>query len=133
MRQQIINEIKDSKAEGNMISYSTKVVIRGKQKFAIFRGIAVDVTRLNYSDLGNGFGFVPVHIDGKYILATPDCDECGEKILCVNIFKDRHNKKIKLMQFLPCRWIYVKELELSNSEINDNIIDELDNGQLNIR
>lgn len=130
MRKKIINELNGYNHDE--ISYSSNIIARGKQKFAIFGNTAFDVSRRNYNDLQHGMGFVPVRLNGEYVLLTEDYgDGINQKILCFHIFLNR-GKTVRILQWLSVGWLYASELQLPIHEINQKIMDEIDTGCLNL-
>lgn len=110
--------------------WSDKTVKRGKQTFAIFGNTAYDVSKMkfNYDETCvPGTGKLCVPINGKFLAEFPDEGKSG--IMGMYIIS-RNGKKIWTEPcFVPCGWLYTEELKLTNNEILQNMIDEIDAGK----
>lgn len=124
------NFIKEQKNDDFFLyEWSTKTVKRGKQIFAIFGSIAYDVTKLKFypkSDI-KGTGRLCISIKGNYFAQF--CNEGESGILGMYIIS-RKGKIVKVFPtFVCCSWIYTSELQLTNEEIEENIINDIAEGK----
>jgi hypothetical protein len=109
--------------------WSDRVIQRGNQTFAVFGSIAYDVTKLKFhSDVDvSGTGKLCVPIKERYLGQFPDEGDSG--ILGLYIVYRRNEKRLIKKCFVPCGWVYTRELTLSNSEIKNNIIEDVIRGE----
>jgi hypothetical protein len=130
----MLNQFKKFSAEqkyDGFCSYewSNRVIVRGKQTFAVFGELAYDVTKQKFTVDNQlpGTGKLCVAINGKYLAQFPDEGQSG--IMGMYIIS-RNGKKIKSEPtFVPCGWLYTSELDLTNAEIAENIIDDVIDGK----
>jgi len=112
--------------------WSDRIVARGFQLFAIFGDLAYDVTKLkfNYDETCvPGTGKLCVPVGGRYLAQFPD--EARSGIMGMYIVHDRR-KGVNVKSdptFVPCGWLYTEELKLTNEEINQNIVEDIENGE----
>lgn len=117
--------------ENGFFSYewSDRVILRGKQAFAVFGDIAYDVSKQKFTleDQLPGAGKICVPVKGRYLAEFPDEGQSG--IMGMYIIT-RKGKNISTgPSFVPCGWLYTKELQLKNDEIQQNIADDIEAGE----
>jgi hypothetical protein len=107
--------------------WSERVVVRGKQTFAIFGSLAYDVSKMkfNYDETCvPGTGKLCVSIAGRYLARFPDEGRSG---IMGTFIINRKNKNVNCgPTFVPCGWLHTEELNLTNEEIKQNIFDDND-------
>ena len=114
--------------------WSDRIVKRGKQVFAIFGSTAYDVSKVKFIDplalprdaVCSGKLCVP--IKGRYLGEFPDEGQCGV-MGCYIINKKGGAKRPIYPCFITCGWLHTDELKLSNEEIMDNIIEDVEAGE----
>lgn len=110
--------------------WSDRVVRRGKQVFAVFGGIAYDVSKMkfNYDETCvTGTGKICVPVCGRYLAQMPDEGQSG--IMGMYII-NRKGKNVTVgTTFVPCGWLFTEELELTNYEIKENIFNDIARGE----
>ena len=122
---------KKQKNDG-FVSYewSTSVINRGKQTFAVFGCMAYDVSKMKFNydkTCIPGTGKLCVSLNGRYLAQFPDEGQSGIMGLYV---LDRKGKKIVSdPTFVPCGWLHAEELKLTNTEVEQNIIDDIEAGK----
>ena len=107
--------------------WSDKVIQRNKQTFACFGDIAYDVSKLKFYDSPKGTGRLCVPIKGRYLAEFPDEGQSG--IMGLYIVDVRGKIKKSSPTFVTCGWVHTKELNLTNQEIKDNIIEDIERGE----
>lgn len=131
----MLNEFKKFASEqknNGFVEYkwSDRVVVRGKQVFAVFGHIAYDVTKMKFDfdeTCHPGMGKICVPIGGKFLGSFPDEGKSG--IMGMYILH-RNGKNIKTNPtFVHCGWLWTEELKLTNNEIKMNIIADIENGK----
>jgi hypothetical protein len=132
MRNEIKKEIEEEKKDSD-IFFSDEIIMRGKQKFVSFEGLAnqntvYDITKniMEIESVGGTYkyflGIVAIKFDGKYVLKR---NEWETKILCCMI-SNRKGKKLKHLSWQSMGWLYKSELKLSNEEISRNVSEHLE-------
>lgn len=109
--------------------WSSKVVKRGNQLFAVFGSIAYDVTKTKFTEEGCslGDGKLCVPINGRYLAEFPDEGSSG--IMGMYIITRNGRRAVLNPSFVPCGWIYTEELELNREQIRENIINDVLDGK----
>lgn len=110
--------------------WSERIIVRGNQTFAIFGDTAYDVSKqkFNYDKTCiAGSGKLCVPIKGKYLAEFPDEGRSGIMGLCIVTRKGKNIRTEPM--FVPCGWLHTEELKLTNEEILDNIIDDVERGE----
>lgn len=102
---------------------STAIVQRGEQTFAVFgngrRGIARDVTGWDDDESTGTVGIV----DGHAWEQVPDEGQCGVLMLVL----DKHRNRW-IACWPPLRWLWASELNLTDAEIAERIVGEIEAG-----
>lgn len=125
-------EFVDENIEDVYVEWSEKVIKRGPQTFAIFGCIAFDVSKMKFTspECNPGCGKLCVPINGKYLAVLPDEGRSG--IMGCYVIPDKKNKGKNILShpcFVSCGWLYTEELNLTNEEIEDNIINDVLQGE----
>jgi len=113
--------------------WSDRVVKRGAQVFAVFGHIAYDVTKMRFEtpagdDPGHrGCGRICVPIDGRYFAGFPDEGTCG--VMGCYIVNRKGVNQFVGPAFVTCGWLHTKELELTNQQIAENIVEDIEAGK----
>lgn len=110
---------------GVRYEWSSRVVRRGRQTFAVFGSVAYDVSKQKFSDDGTGKLCVP--IDGRYLAQFPDEGRCGVLGMYVMDFRGGRTKTDPC--FVPCGWIETEELQQTDRQISENIAEEIMAGE----
>lgn len=111
--------------------WSTEIVQRGKQTFALFGRIAREVMAAGsycYDDIS--FDDVPVVVDGRMLLQDPDEGQSG--VLYLRRITTLHGKPYSgewYATYVPTAWLWATELKLSDEAIMENIEAEIDEGR----
>lgn len=112
--------------------WSSRIVVRRRQTFAIFGDFAYDVSRQSFEGLDGpgthrGEGKICVPVNGRYFLESPDEGSTG--IMGCYVLHRRGKTIITDPSFVPCGWLYTSEINLTNNEIFQNMIDEIADGE----
>jgi hypothetical protein len=105
--------------------WSDRIVIRRKQTFAVFGDIAYDVSKMKFDGPGTGKICVPVH--GQFLAQFPDEGATG--IMGCYILHHKNQNTFVGPSFVPCGWLHTEELNLTNKEIQNNIIENIAQGK----
>lgn len=111
--------------------WSQGIVLRGDRRFAAFDVIAMEVLDA-HSVTGDAVSFddVPVLIDGKMLLQSPDEGNIGILYLRrITMLKGKPQSGEWYPCYVNTGWLWTKELGLSNEEIRSNIEDEIAQGR----
>lgn len=125
MRQKInerIQEISESRSACNGFVYydeSSKIVLRKKEQFAIFGSIAYKLNRLHNEECL----ILPVILKGKVWGEFPEEGSSG----LLHVFYNKEKERWCCF-YMSCGWLHTDELEITNQEIVNNIVDEIDGG-----
>lgn len=109
------------------------LVQRGKQLFAVFGETAYELHNSEFVDSTDDsrVEWVPAIVDGHAIGEWPDEGRSG--VLHLLRFTRRRGREIEnpkwFASFLPCGWLHTTEINQSNRQIAENIIEEIDDGQ----
>lgn len=114
--------------------WSSGLVSRGSQQFAIFGKIANELAPPVVDDSDVHIEYVPIVIDGRLLKRSPDEGPSGVAYL---MRVSRHNGQSVADptwhgSYVPCGWLYATELGMTNDEIAGRIADEVDRGLLRI-
>jgi hypothetical protein len=110
---------------------SERIVRRGEQTFAVFGHIAREL--LSFSDAEDERGryeYLPAIVDGQMIEQAPDEGSSG--MLYLMRCTHRRGKPYPgkwTCAYLGRGWLRADELNLSNGEIADRIVDEIERGE----
>lgn len=115
------------------------IVARGEQKFAVSGGCAYEFLRFETAGEEDGstiFEYVPAIIDGRAIVIEPTVE--GGKSGIVYVMRCIRRRGVDQVgnwigTVLSQGWLWTSELSLTNREINNSIMDEIDSGALVIR
>ena len=126
MRQKInekIQEIPKSRSACNGFVYyseSTNIIWKKKEQFAIFNTTAYKLNRLNNEECL----MLPVVLKDKIWGEFPEEGQSG----LLHVFYNK--KKIRWgCCYISCGWLHTNELELTNQEIENNIVEEIIDGK----
>lgn len=107
------------------VDWSDKQVRRGDQQFAVFRGVAYDVTPFKVDDESGAATYEPIVADdGRLIRQSPD--EGRDGVLMHVHTTRRRDQEVDHHRatFISRPWIRTHELEQSNQQIAENIAKE---------
>jgi hypothetical protein len=130
MMKAALNEIEEIKNSSYLNIEPCEIVKRGNEQFAISEEIAYLLFDGKIDEDGNVVKFQPVIIDDRAFFVYPhDEGKCG--VLHWQLWETRKGKPWKkiFVSHFSCRWIRKEELNLSNSEIRQNIINEVAAGK----
>lgn len=134
IREQLICDWKQEISSFGWVSYeNAKVVERGKDKFAVIgdQAFLLDPEgELNYDDDFKA-EVIPVIINGEMIMQLPDEGSSGFLYLMkINKIRGKAYENPEWRTtYRSLSWIYAKELEMTNAQITQNIIEEIEQGK----
>jgi hypothetical protein len=131
MLKQYIEFAKKQKNDG-FVSYewSDRVIVRGKQTFAVFGNVAYDVSKMKFTFDNTcvpGTGKLCVSIKGRYLAQFPDEGQSG--IMGSYVLNRNGKNKVCGPTFVSCGWLHTEELGLTNAEITQNILEDVARGE----
>ena len=104
------------------------MVTRGNDRFAVFGGIAYQLLPFDFVHEGDvRFDYIPAIVNGRMLYECPDEGKSG----ILYLYRKTKNG-IPGEWFTSfssaAGWLWTNELELTNEQIEDIIVDEIDSG-----
>jgi hypothetical protein len=111
--------------------WSDAIVTRGKQRFAVFGGMAYELLRFDTAgEDGTEFEYRPVFCGGKMFRMDPDEGSGGMLYLMRRTMKNNIPENGEwTTSLLQGGWLNTEELDMTNDQIMENIVDEIDRGE----
>lgn len=131
MMQLALNEIDALRKLSFVNVDECEIVQRGNERYALWctHAYLLHDPENVIDDEGNRLRFEPVIIDNKAFFVAPDEGKCG--VLHWHLWEQRRGKPCDnvFVSALNCRWMRQDELNLSNEEIFEHIVEEVEQGE----